>query len=215
MNDDLAALRQDYRKATLDRNGLAEDPLVQFSHWFSEATKAGVVEPNAMVLATVDPLGFPNSRVVLLKDLEHGQFTFFTNYLSQKAQELEHGQRAASLTFLWKELERQVHVRGTVERVPEAESDAYFAKRPYQSQIGAWASAQSTVLPDRAALEAAFAAYGEKFPPSQPVPRPAHWGGFGLRPSLLEFWQGRSSRLHDRFRYVLKNGQWELHRHAP
>jgi pyridoxamine 5'-phosphate oxidase len=215
---DLANLRQDYARASLRRADVDADPFVQFEKWFAEAKAAGLEEPNAMTLATVDVAGFPNSRVVLLKDLDRGRFTFFTNYNGQKAAELEQGQRAASLTFFWKELERQVHIRGLVERVPEAESDAYFAKRPYKSQLGAWASPQSAALTSREDLEAAFGAFSEKYPEGSAVPRPPHWGGYAVTPFSLEFWQGRRSRLHDRLRYSREIGSqaaWGLTRHAP
>ncbi len=212
---ELAHLREDYARDTLRQAEMAADPLHQFTAWFTAAKEAGIKEPNAMTLATVDAEGFPNSRVVLLKDLQDGQFTFFTNYSSQKAQELAHGKQAASLTFLWHELERQIHVRGTVARVSTAESDAYFSKRPYLSQIGAWASAQSTPVASRTVLEDAFASLKETYPEGQPVPRPPHWGGFALTPFSVEFWQGRRSRLHDRLRYSLENGTWTLRRFSP
>jgi pyridoxamine 5'-phosphate oxidase len=218
MSHDLASLREDYAKATLRRSDVAADPFTQFNKWFSEAQAAGVPEPNAMSLATVDAAGYPNCRVVLLKDLDAERFTFFTNYQGQKAEEMSHGHRAVSLTFLWKELERQVHIRGTVEHVPAAECDAYFAKRPYKSQLGAWASAQSTVLENREALEASFEAWAAKYPEGSVVPRPPHWGGYAVRPYSIEFWQGRRSRLHDRLRYTRAlgtSGSWELTRHAP
>jgi pyridoxamine 5'-phosphate oxidase len=166
-----------------------------------------------MILATADASGRPHSRVVLLKGLEQGCFTFYTNYQSSKALQLATGH--ASLTFFWADLERQVHIRGPVEKVSAAQSDAYFAVRPYGSQIGAWASAQSQEIPGRAWLEQRTAELQAQYPEGAPVPRPAHWGGYAVTPQAMEFWQGRSSRLHDRICYEKNGSQWRIFRKSP
>lgn len=210
---DLASLRLDYRMAVLDRSIVDADPLVQFSKWFAEVRAAEIVEPNAMTLATVDQEGQPSTRTVLLKALDARGFTFFTNYQSRKGRELEATPKAA-LTFLWKELERQVNIRGRVEKVSRAESKAYFTTRPYGSQIGAHASIQSTVIPHRPFLEERFAVLRSAYPEGH-VPLPEAWGGYRLLPVTIEFWQGRSSRLHDRLVYSLTPDGWEIARLSP
>jgi pyridoxamine 5'-phosphate oxidase len=197
---DLARIRSEYETQGLDVADADPDPLVQFERWMEEALAAGVPEANAMVLSTVDGEGRPWGRHVLLKDLSDGGFVFYTNYASRKGAHLARTPLAA-LTFAWLGLHRQVCVTGPVERLGAAESDAYFALRPRGSQLGAWASAQSTVLADRAELEAHFAQAEARFA-GVPVPRPDHWGGYRLRPDEVEFWQGRANRLHDRVRYV-------------
>jgi pyridoxamine 5'-phosphate oxidase len=194
----------DERRRTLLEEGLhrAEldaDPFVQFQRWIDEAWAAGVHEAHAMVVSTVGPDGLPSSRMVLLKGVDEG-FVFYTNRLSQKGRELTAHPQAA-LCFPWNVLSRQVRVAGPVEAVSDAESDEYFASRPRDSQIGAWASHQSEVLPERAALEARYAEVEARYAGGE-VPRPPHWGGYRVRPITLEFWQGRRSRLHDRFRYT-------------
>jgi pyridoxamine 5'-phosphate oxidase len=213
MTPSLADLRQDYRLARLDRADLAPEPFAQFQKWFSEAQAAQIIEPNAMTLATVNREDQPSSRTVLLKALDARGFTFFTNYESRKAQELAAQPRAA-LTFLWKELERQVNITGTIEKVSRAESAAYFATRPHGSQLGAHASAQSQIIADRATLEAQFRELEARYPIGH-VPLPETWGGFRLLPTTVEFWQGRSSRLHDRLRYALGPDGWAIARLCP
>jgi pyridoxamine 5'-phosphate oxidase len=212
MNDTLANLRREYRAASLDEGSLAADPVAQFHAWFAQCLAAEVDEPNAMTLATVADDGAPRARVVLLKAIDDAGFVFFTNYDSDKGRELAACPRAA-LTFVWLPLERQVRVQGAVERVSAAESDAYFAARPRASQLGAVASPQSRVVPDRAALERAFAEAEARNPGA--VPRPAGWGGYRVLPSMVEFWQGRQSRMHDRLRYRRTVGGWVLERLAP
>ena len=207
-------LRREYARHELAEHAASPDPLVQFGHWFQEALEAEVAEPNAMTLATVAPDGSPRARIVLLKGAEGDGFRFFTNYESAKGRELAADGRAA-LAFLWPELERQVRVEGVVELLPAQESDRYFSARPRDSQLGAWASPQSSVIADRAALEARLAEAVERFGSTDPVPRPPHWGGFLLRPSAVEFWQGRPARLHDRLRYDLIDGTWSRSRLAP
>jgi pyridoxamine 5'-phosphate oxidase len=209
----LAALRQDYSLAPLRRSDLLPDPIPQFLLWLDQARKAEVIEPNAMVLSTVDPEGQPWSRTVLLKACDPSGFTFFTNYQSSKGTHLANHPKAA-LTFWWGPLERQVNITGTVTRTSVSESETYFQSRPIKSQIGAWASMQSQIVPDRTTLERQFQEVEERFPEG-PLPLPPHWGGFRLAPKSIEFWQGRRSRLHDRFRYEKQSSGWALNRLSP
>jgi pyridoxamine 5'-phosphate oxidase len=216
--NDLASRRKEYETAGLDVADVLADPMAEWHRWFDQATEAGCVEPNAFVLATVDADGVPQTRYLLARGADERGFTFFTNYESAKSQQMTtHPQ--VSLLFSWLQLHRQVRVTGTVERVPDAESDEYYATRPRGSQIGAWASAQSTVLPDRAALEARVAEFERTFEGVDQVPRPVFWGGWLLRPTTYEFWQGRPSRLHDRLRYRrddhLADGAWVIERLSP
>lgn len=210
--DDLAALRRDYGQRGLSEAEVSADPLAQFRQWFDEAVRAGVNEPNAMVLATATPSGAPSARVVLLKGLDEG-FVFFTNYDSHKGRELE-GNPQAALVFFWPELERQVRIEGQVVRTSELESDEYFQRRPRGSQLGAWASAQSDVVANRAALEASLETVTQRYADRE-VPRPAHWGGYRLNPRSIEFWQGRPSRLHDRLQYARSEQGWNQVRLSP
>jgi len=202
-------------REALDEAEVAPVPFAQFERWFDEAVRAAVPEPNAMALATVDTDGRPTARVVLLKGFDERGFVFFTNYASRKGVELA-AHPDAALNFFWPELERQVRIEGTVAKVSDAESAEYFASRPRQSQIGAWASPQSEPIANRKSLESRFAAAEARF--SDEVPRPAHWGGYRLRPVMLEFWQGRQSRLHDRIRYrrsPADPARWDIDRLAP
>jgi pyridoxamine 5'-phosphate oxidase len=210
----LADLRQTYLKGSLDVNDVYPDPIAQFRKWLDEALAAQLAEPNAMHLATVGPEGYPSGRIVLLKDLNADGFAWYTNYESRKGRDLDAHPRAA-LTFFWVELERQVRIEGTVTQVSRAESDGYFASRPRGSQLGAWTSAQSTVISDRAYLEARERELKARFA-DQPIPRPPHWGGYRLRPAYVEFWQGRPSRLHDRIAYLRQaDGDWRIERLSP
>lgn len=214
MSSTLSELRRDYALASLARDSIDTDPFRQFEHWFQEALKAEVLEPNAMTLATVDAQGHPSARIVLLKSVDPTGFVFFTNYQSNKGQQLAANPQAA-LVFFWKELERQVRIEGRVEKISRAESERYFQSRPRGSQIGAAASNQSQVVANRTVLETRFqdleARYAE-----QDIPTPAHWGGYRLTPDLLEFWQGRRNRLHDRLRYrLLDSGDWSIERLEP
>lgn len=213
MTTPLADLRRNYTRGTLDVTEVAADPLAQFGHWFEEAVAAQVPEPNAMTLATVAPDGRPQARVMLLKACDAEGFTFFTNYGSHKAAALAAHPQAA-LCFWWIELERQVRVEGRIESLPRADSAAYFAVRPRDSQIGAWASRQSQPVADRAALEAQFAEQAARWD-GREVELPQHWGGYRLHPGRVEFWQGRPGRMHDRIVYVRTGDAWQIGRLQP
>jgi pyridoxamine 5'-phosphate oxidase len=213
MIKDLAALRQEYSQHELSRASVAVDPFVQFAAWFDEAVASEIFEPNAMHLGTASLDGVPSGRTVLLKGFDAAGFTFFTNYNSRKGRELAANPNCY-LHFFWQELERQVVIHGTAARVSARESDDYFAVRPYQSQIGALASEQSSIIESREVLERRFEDLSAKFPEGG-VPRPEHWGGFTVTPTGFEFWQGRRSRLHDRIRYVLSEGTWKIDRLSP
>ncbi|MGE3160956.1 MAG: pyridoxamine 5'-phosphate oxidase [Burkholderiales bacterium] len=210
----IADLRREYMRAGLAEADAHADPLAQFERWFREAEAAQVPLPNAMTLATVDAGGAPSARIVLLKAIEHGSFTFYSNYLSRKGRELAVRPRAC-LVFLWAELERQVRVEGTVVRVTAKESDAYFASRPLGARLSAWASSQSDTVADRAALERAL--QGMRAKHGETPPRPPHWGGYRLAPEAIEFWQGRADRLHDRllYRRAPAAADWTIERLAP
>jgi pyridoxamine 5'-phosphate oxidase len=211
---DLAALRLDYSQRGLDLSELDRDPIRQFQHWLREARDSGLIEPNAMTLATVDASGAPWTRTVLLKACDHLGFSFFTNYNGAKASHIAADPRAA-LTFWWGALERQVNITGRLSKVSREESEAYFAVRPLASQLGAWASPQSTPIEGRAQLEKLFEECQQRFAGAE-VPCPAHWGGYRLVPETIEFWQGRRSRLHDRFRFTRSGAEgWEIVRLAP
>ncbi|WP_416192280.1 pyridoxamine 5'-phosphate oxidase [Neisseria sp. CCUG12390] len=209
---DLHNIREDYSKRELSEQECHADPIVQFEQWLNEAIKSEVNEPTAVNVAAVAADGRPNSRVVLLKEVNAQGFVFFTNYHSRKGRSFEANPFAA-LTFFWPELERQVRIEGRIEKLAEATSDEYFDSRPYTSRIGAWASEQSEVLGSKAALVAKAAAVGARHPLH--VPRPPHWGGYIVIPDRIEFWQGRPSRLHDRIQYRLENGAWIKERLSP
>ncbi|WP_439181874.1 pyridoxamine 5'-phosphate oxidase [Carboxylicivirga taeanensis] len=209
----LAAIRKDYTKGILLKESLNDSPFQQFDTWMQEALKAGCTEPTAMTLATVDEANMPNSRIVLLKELSAEGFVFFTNYNSEKGNELA-GSNKAALNFFWPELERQVRIRGTVEKVPPHKSDEYFTSRPRESQIGAWASNQSTVINNSDELHSRYEQLLAQYN-NQSIPRPNHWGGYLVRPVIIEFWQGRASRMHDRFQYVLDGDKWVIKQLAP
>lgn len=205
--------RVQYETAGLDRHDLNDDPIEQFHLWYRQAEEAGVSEPNAMTVSTTDADGLPDARVVLARDVSHAGFVFYTNYTSAKSEQLLNDPRAAAV-FAWLDLHRQVRVRGTVSRVSAEVSDAYFASRPRESQIGAWASPQSSHIADRAELESLVANTAQRFGDGD-IPRPPHWGGWIIEPGSIEFWQGRPSRLHDRFLYERANGGWRISRLAP
>jgi len=209
---DIADLRKSYERDALDEAASAADPLQQFEHWLQQALNAQLPEPNAMTLATVGADGRPSTRVVLIKEADARGVVWYTNYESRKGRELAANPQAA-LQFHWVELERVVRIEGRVEKVDAAESDRYFATRPLDSRIGAWASPQSQVIASRAVLVANAARYGAQF--LLHPPRPPHWGGYRLVADTWEFWQGRKSRLHDRLRYRLDGGAWVRERLAP
>ena len=210
----LANLRREYTQAGLTKAMLEVEPLEQFKKWFNDALAANLAEPNAMVLATVNASGQPSTRVVLLKGIDERGFQFFTNYESRKGLELAANPKAA-LNFAWLELERQVAVTGTVTRLSREESAAYFTQRPRGSRLGAWTSPQSQVIPTRDILENRLRELESQYP-GDDVPLPPQWGGYALLPNEIEFWQGRSNRLHDRLRYrQAANGTWLIERLAP
>jgi pyridoxamine 5'-phosphate oxidase len=207
-------LRVDYNKENLDENSINKNPLKQFEKWLLEAVMAKVNEPNAMVISTVAPNGRPSSRVVLLREFDDEGLGFYTNFQSRKGIELA-GNKYVSLNFFWPELERQIRIEGVAYKQSDSKSDAYFSSRPHTSKVGAWASKQSSVIPSRKPLEET---YNEllKFYTNKEVPRPPYWGGYLVKPDYYEFWQGRSSRLHDRIFYrQTSNGNWEIGRLSP
>ncbi len=205
--------RQDYNRLSLTEGELDPDPIRQFHRWFEAATLSEIPEPNAMVLATASPAGRPSARIVLLRGYDERGFVFFTNYESRKGRELDANPHAA-LVFHWHDLERQIRVEGPVVRSSAEESDAYFQSRPAGSRLGAWASRQSEVIADREILEARIRALELEYA-DRPIPRPEHWGGYRVVPTVIEFWQGRPSRLHDRLRYTRSEGGWLIERLSP
>lgn len=209
----ISDLRIQYETRGLDAADLLADPVDQLNKWYAEAESAGVAEPNAMVLGTVDEHGHPDARVVLARGIDARGIVFYTNRESDKGVQLAVRARASAV-FAWLELHRQVRVRGAVSWVDDAVSDAYFASRPRDSQIGAWASEQSRALADRAELEARVAEVGARFEGAE-VPRPPHWGGYVISIETIEFWQGRPNRLHDRFRYARHGDGWQIRRLSP
>ena len=214
MNKEIAALRREYASRTLMEEDVSPDPIHQFQTWWMQAVETEIVEPNAMTLATASADGMPSARVVLLKGFDEAGFVFYTNYNSYKSLQLEENPKAC-LVFYWKELERQVRITGLVSRLPDEENDAYFSSRPQGSRIGAWASPQSQVVESRAWLDDKYQSLVREME-GQHIQRPPHWGGYLVKPVIIEFWQGRPSRLHDRLQYTVnENGSWKLERLAP
>lgn len=218
VHDTIARLRQDYRAGQLNRSDLAFSPIQQFAIWFAQAVESEIREPNALTLSTIGCDGLPNARTVLMKDFSEAGVTLYTNYTSRKASELE-ASPGAALLFFWKELERQVIVRGRVEKTSREDSEAYFFTRPYESRIGAWASTQSAVIPNREWLDDRAAKYRAKYPDTgviDCVPLPDFWGGYRIVPATVEFWQGQPGRKHDRFLYTRADGaNWKIERLSP
>jgi pyridoxamine 5'-phosphate oxidase len=210
----LSELRNEYSKASLDASAILPDPIAQFERWFHEAIEAKVLEPNAMNLSTINENNRPSSRIVLLKGIEQNKFLFYTNYQSSKGQQL-HNNPACALTFFWPELERQVRIEGTAERVDEARSEKYFQSRPRGSQIGAWTSPQSAVVQSRAILEERALEIEKRFEGMPSLPKPKQWGGYAVDPLIIEFWQGRPNRLHDRIQFSRIDNVWSICRLAP
>ena len=210
---DLSELRLAYTKSGLSESDIDPDPFLQFSLWMNQAMAMRLLEPNAMTLATADASGQPNARTVLLKGFDQRGFVFYTNYESRKAREIAANSRVA-LLFYWDVLERQIRIHGRASHVSATESDEYFASRPTGHQIGAWVSDQSSVIADRQVIEESLATMAKRFEPGH-VPRPPHWGGIRVTPDLIEFWQGRPNRLHDRLEYRLVDERWIVFRLAP
>lgn len=214
METPLSDIRREYKKSKLTPGNLSDSPFEQFKHWLDDAMHSGEEEPTAMIVATVSADSRPSTRTVLLKGLENGKFIFFSNYESRKGQQLA-GNPYISLSFVWHKLERQVHIEGKAEKCSPEESDTYFATRPYKSKIGARISPQSHVIGSRVEIMRAFVYEAARLS-GQTIKRPDNWGGFAVTPTRFEFWQGRESRLHDRFQYTLeKEGDWKKERLAP
>ena len=211
--DKIQSLRTEYLLEKLDLEHVKESPFAQFEYWMNEALSAEIMDPNAMVLSTVSKGGMPSARIVLLRSLSELGLTFYTNYDSHKGEELKENPQAC-LNFFWPELQRQVRVNGIISKVDTSTSDAYFATRPRESQIGAWASSQSSKLSSRKDLEEKVQGFSKKFD-GEEVPRPESWGGYLLSPTLFEFWQGRESRLHDRIVYEKVDEKWDIYRVSP
>jgi pyridoxamine 5'-phosphate oxidase len=213
MIKDYSEFREEYTKGKLTISQMHDDPLTQFSQWMEEAVQSEVTEPNAMVLSTVSEDMIPSSRTVLLKAVSKDGFVFFTNYQSKKGRQIEKNNRV-SLLFYWQALERQVKIEGKAQKIADTESDRYFLTRPEGSRLGAWASPQSEVIPNRSYIEKLEEDYRELFK-NKPIKRPSHWGGYAVQPMLMEFWQGRNNRLHDRIEYKKEGNIWDIHRLAP
>jgi pyridoxamine 5'-phosphate oxidase len=209
----IADIRKEYSLKTLNEADVFADPMQQFEKWWQEAIESKIEEVNAMTLATSTAEGKPSARIVLLKGIDRNGFIFFTNYHSHKGNQIEENP-FVSLVFFWKELERQIRVEGSVSKVTAEESDAYFVSRPEGSRIGAWASPQSRVIASREVIEENVIELGKSFA-NKEIDRPPHWGGYIVMPNLLEFWQGRNSRLHDRIQYTYKDEAWKIERLAP
>ncbi len=214
MKKDLSNMRENYKKGILDVSDINQDPFAQFQKWFNDAIAGKVVEPNAMTLSTVNKNGHPSSRIVLLKEVDDQGFVFFTNYDSKKGQEIHQNDNVA-INFFWRELERQVQIQGKAKKISETLSESYFHSRPFGSQIGAISSNQSSQIENRARLEEKYSQNYDLYKEQGYAPFPNNWGGFIVTPSYFEFWQGRESRLHDRFEYLKKGDNWQINRLEP
>lgn len=212
-NTDISALRREYSLKNLDETNVNPDPYQQFSQWMNDAMKSGILDPSAMILATASAAGKTSLRTVLLKGVEENGFLFYTNYESRKAKDISENPNA-SILFLWKELERQIRISGEVVKISREQSEKYFHSRPYESQLGALASEQSKIIPDREFLEKKFHELQGKYKGSE-IPLPSSWGGYKLIPDNFEFWQGRENRLHDRICYLKENDNWKIVRLSP
>ncbi len=210
----LSEIRSEYSKASLDVSTISDNPIYQFEKWFHEALEAEVLEPNAMNLSTINEDNRPSSRIVLLKGIEQNKFLFYTNYQSTKGKELSLNP-ACALTFFWPELERQIRIEGTAERSDEAAAELYFQSRPRGSQVSAWTSPQSSIIQSRAILDERALEIEKKFEGMPVLPKPKQWGGYQVDPLIIEFWQGRPNRLHDRIQFAKVDGKWVRHRLAP
>jgi pyridoxamine 5'-phosphate oxidase len=210
----ISKLRTEYSRASLDISTILSNPIDQFEKWFHEALDANVLEPNAMNLSTINDNNRPSSRIVLLKGIEQKKFIFYTNYQSSKGKELDRNP-ACAITFFWPELERQVRIEGTAERIDAERSEKYFQSRPRGSQIGAWTSPQSSIIESREILEARALQVEKKFEALRVLPKPNQWGGYQIDPLVIEFWQGRPNRLHDRIQFAKVDDHWKIYRLAP
>ena len=214
MNKPISDLRQDYTKSELTESNIQPNPINQFVDWFEAARHSGVLEPNAMTLSTIDENGHPKSRIVLLKEVENETFVFYTNYESAKGNHIKN-HPVVALTFWWDKMERQVNISGSIEKVTREQAEKYFHSRPVGSQIGAWVSHQSSIVPNREFLENKLTDLTKQFE-GKTVPLPDYWGGYRVIPATIEFWQGRTNRLHDRIRYTkIKNDEWKIERLSP
>lgn len=213
LNEHIRKLRSDYSQMELNEAHVNKDPFIQFETWLKEALEAEIIEPHAVTLSTASKAGKPASRIVLLREVNSKGFIFYTNYNSEKGKQIAENNNAA-LNFFWPQIERQVCIEGTLEKVSTTVSDSYFQSRPRESKIGAWVSEQSSIIKNRDILEEKFIQLSAKYP-GEEVPRPPHWGGYLLKPTAIEFWQGRPSRLHDRIQYVLSGNSWLIQRLSP
>lgn len=214
MNKDISYLRENYTKGNLEKSFLNENPIIQFQIWLDQAIEEKILEPNAFCLSTVSEEGIPSSRILLLKEIYDGGFVFYTNYRSKKGEELITNSNCA-MNFFWLEMQRQVRIGGVARKLSFDKSEAYFHTRPFESQVGAISSAQSSIISKRKELEVRYEKNFEKYENEGKVPMPDHWGGYQIMPNYFEFWQGRASRLHDRFEYMKEGANWKVNRLEP
>lgn len=214
INSKIVSLRKEYSSAFLNEEDVNQNPFKQFELWMQQAVEAEILEPHAMTVSTVSAEGKPSSRIVLLRGFNQEGFVFYTNYNSHKGNEIQQN-NFACINFFWPDLERQIRIEGSIVKIDQQISTAYFHSRPRESQIGAWASIQSAVIENRKVVEDAFVHFSEKFIDLEVIPKPEHWGGYNIKPTSIEFWQGRPSRLHDRLRYSEENSNWKIERLSP